>query len=235
MDPNNYIWVWFPFLPFPLPFQMGHQHQYHRPNPGPIPQYHSRHTMTEASTRQNISHISSGMIASDRSTGTYPVHARMGANNDTGIGGARSPSRNLRMVGRGSTNEKRKKPYDRQRSGPSQTKRGKEDLSAYQVPIMEPEGMLVSQSIHLLSTFTTLCSSIPATIPAPIPAPASAPAPLTALTSAVPMPTAVSTPLAEVRQRGLGGNTKNKVRKRKVYDYDSDVHRVSSGSETDSD
>ncbi|KAF8804368.1 hypothetical protein BYT27DRAFT_7194531 [Phlegmacium glaucopus] len=234
MDPNNYIWVWFPFLPFPLPFvdpfqhgptsqgpvqQMGHQHQYHRPNPGPIPQYHSRHTMTEASTRHNMTHISSGMIASDRSTGTYPVHARMGAYNDTGMGRARSPSRNLRMVGRGSTNEKRKKPYDRQRLGPSQTKRGKEDLSAYQVPIMEPEGL------------TAGGSSIPATIPAPIPAPA----PLTASTSAVPMPTAVSTPLAEVRQRGLGGNTKNKVRKRKVYDYDSDVHRVSSGSETDSD
>ncbi|KAF8806717.1 hypothetical protein BYT27DRAFT_7190901 [Phlegmacium glaucopus] len=44
----------------------------------------------------------------------------------------------------------------------------------------------------------------------------------------------VSTPVtAELRQRGRGGNIKTKVRKRPVYDDDLDVHRVSSGSDTD--
>ncbi|KAF8812805.1 hypothetical protein BYT27DRAFT_7182570 [Phlegmacium glaucopus] len=231
-----------PLPPHPLPFvdpsqytptpqgplqQMG-QYQHHHPNPGPIRhQPHSRYRMTEPSTRHNKIHISSGLIASDHSTGTHLAYARMGANDNTrGVGRARSLSGNPRMVGRSSTHEKQKKPYHRQRSGPSQTqkrRRGKVDPSAHKVPIMEPE-----------TSTTAGGSNVPATIPAPIPASAS--------TSAVPMPTAASIPaqpistptpvLAEVRQRGLGGKTK---RKPKVYDYDSDVHRVSSGSETDSD
>ncbi|KAF8809677.1 hypothetical protein BYT27DRAFT_7254395 [Phlegmacium glaucopus] len=89
-------------------------------------------------------------------------------------------------------------------------RRGKEDLSEYQVPVIE--------------NTTPGGSAIPTVIPAPAPASTSA-----ASTSAQ----AIATPAtAETCRRGYGGNIK-KVRKRKFYDDDSDVHRVSSRSETD--
>ncbi|KAF8809673.1 hypothetical protein BYT27DRAFT_7187518, partial [Phlegmacium glaucopus] len=89
--------------------------------------------------------------------------------------------------------------------------RGGED-STYAVPIME-----------------STTAGIPTVIPAP--AAASTVPVETAATSAAPIETPA---MAEMRRRGQGGNIK-KMRKRKVHDYDSDVHRVSSGSETDSD
>ncbi|KAF8816355.1 hypothetical protein BYT27DRAFT_7248428 [Phlegmacium glaucopus] len=130
----------------------------------------------------------SSPIASDRSTGTHPVNARMGAvdNSDTG--------------------KKRKKPYYRHQSGPSQTRgqrRGKEDLSEYTIPVME------------LRSVTAGSSNTPAVIAPPIAS------------------TSGATPAtAETRRRGYTGNTKTKVRRRPVYDDNSDVHRVSSGSDT---
>ncbi|KAF8814208.1 hypothetical protein BYT27DRAFT_7238918 [Phlegmacium glaucopus] len=47
-----------------------------------------------------------------------------------------------------------------------------------------------------------------------------------------PSSSAVTAAMSEVRRRG-SGNTKTKDRNRPVYEDDSDVHRVSSGSETD--
>ncbi|KAF8809649.1 hypothetical protein BYT27DRAFT_7187459 [Phlegmacium glaucopus] len=94
--------------------------------------------------------------------------------------------------------------------------RGGEDPSAYAVPAME--------------STTAGGLAIPTVIPAPAPA-STVPVETAASTSAVPIETPAT---AEMRRRGQGGNIK-KMRKRKVYDYDSNVHRVSSGSETDSD
>ncbi|KAF8809638.1 hypothetical protein BYT27DRAFT_7337084 [Phlegmacium glaucopus] len=96
------------------------------------------------------------------------------------------------------------------RQKPPNGRRGKEDLLEYQVPVIE--------------NTTPGGSAIPTVIPAPAPALTSA-----ALTSAQ----AIATPAtAETCRRGYGGNIK-KVRKRKFYDDDSDVHRVLSRSETD--
>ncbi|KAF8814214.1 hypothetical protein BYT27DRAFT_7179706 [Phlegmacium glaucopus] len=205
--------------PYP---DMGQQHQ-HPPSSGPMRHQHHRGLrMTEAPTPYHYSHESSSTIASDHATGTNPVSARMGADN-SGAGKVRPPSGNPRMANCSSIQQKRIKPYYRHRSGPSQTqkvRRGREDLSAYEIPLME-----------LRTGVTAGGSNTPAVIPVP------APAPPIASTSAAPIPTPASTSAgtpatAEIRRRG-SGNTKTKVRRRPVYDDDSDVHRVSSGSETD--
>ncbi|KAF8816882.1 hypothetical protein BYT27DRAFT_7333106 [Phlegmacium glaucopus] len=85
-------------------------------------------------TPYNLTHISSRIIASNRSTGTHPVYGQMGALNNIGAGRARSPSGNPPD---GSVQPKRTKHH---RSGPLKTQkqqRGREDLSAYQVPVVE--------------------------------------------------------------------------------------------------
>ncbi|KAF8816360.1 hypothetical protein BYT27DRAFT_7184283 [Phlegmacium glaucopus] len=206
--------------PYP---DMGQQQHHHRPNSGPMRhQHHGSLRMTEAPTPYHILHESSSTIASDHATGSHPINARMGADN-SGADKVRPPSGNPRMANCSSIQQKRKKPYYRRRSGPSQTqkeRRGKEDLSTYEFPLME-----------LRTGVTAGGSNTPAVIPVP------APAPPMASTSAAPIPTPASTSAgtpatAEIRRRG-SGNTKTKVRRRPVYDDDSDVHRVSSGSETD--
>ncbi|KAF8811364.1 hypothetical protein BYT27DRAFT_7184835 [Phlegmacium glaucopus] len=197
--------------PYP---DMGQQQQQHRPSSGPMRyQYHRSLRMTEAPTPYHSIHESSS---------THPINTRMGADN-SGAGKVRPPSGNPRMANCSSIQQKRKKPYYRHRSGPSQTqkaRRGKEDLSAYEIPIM-------ASSTGVMAGGSNTSTAIP--VPAP--------APPIASTSAVPIPTPASTSGAtpatdEIRRRG-SGNTKTKVRRRPVYDDDSDVHRVSSGSETD--
>ncbi|KAF8813213.1 hypothetical protein BYT27DRAFT_7181615 [Phlegmacium glaucopus] len=208
--PNHYHYHHHPNHP--------HQHSYVGPTRN---QRHGGHRMTVASTPYNTIHISSRTTANDHSMGTYPVYAGMGALNDTGVGGATPPSGNPQM---GSVQPKRVKRAKRRRSGPPKTQkqqRGQDDLSAYLVPIVE-------------TVATTGGPATPTVIPAPAPASMSA-APAqpvastsTASTSVVP----VSMP-ATTGMRRQGRGTIKKVRKPKVYDYDSDIHRVSSGSETD--
>ncbi|KAF8816352.1 hypothetical protein BYT27DRAFT_7238010 [Phlegmacium glaucopus] len=190
------------------PYQnMGQQHQnQYGSNWGPIRHHHHGSLrMTEAPTPYQLLLESSGPIASDRSTGTHP---RMGA------------------VDNSAASEKRKKPYYRHQPSPSETwrqQRGKEDLSGYEIPVME-----------LRTGVTAGGSNTPAVIPVP------APAPPIASTSAAPIPTPASTSVAtparaEMRRPGCTGNTKTKLRRRTwpVYDDDSDIHTVSSGSDTD--
>ncbi|KAF8816335.1 hypothetical protein BYT27DRAFT_7333502 [Phlegmacium glaucopus] len=181
------------------PYQhMGQQEYQYPSNSGAIRHHHHGSLrMTEAPTRYNPLRESSGMIASDHSTGTHPVNARMGADS-SGAGKTRG-----------------------QRRG--------EDLSGYKIPVME------SRSV------TAGGSNTPAVIPVPAPAPpiastsaASMPTPASTSTPASMSTPASATPAtAERRRRGYGDNPKTNVRKRPVYDDDSDVHRVSSGSETD--
>ncbi|KAF8809633.1 hypothetical protein BYT27DRAFT_7241085 [Phlegmacium glaucopus] len=211
----------FPLVPFTDPFQpthhsqgpqqMGQQYHHHDPDVGPIRTEHRGHRMTVASSPYHISHISSRAIASNHSMGTHPVYGQMGPINNTGTGGVGPPSGNPQM---GSVQQE---PMNLHHSDPPKTQkqqRGREDPSAYAVPVMETAG-----------------SAIPTIIPPPAPAPASTsavPAQPAASTSAVP----ISTPAtAGVRRQGRG--TIKKVRKPKVHGDDSDVHRVSSGSETD--
>ncbi|KAF8816349.1 hypothetical protein BYT27DRAFT_7184242 [Phlegmacium glaucopus] len=197
----------------PPPYQyMSQQQPQYRSNSGAIRyHHHGSLRMTEVPTHYNSAHESSGMIASDHSTGTHPVNARMGADSSG--------------AGKG-----RKKPYDRHPSGPSHTRgqrRGKEDLSGYEIPVMESR-----------TGVTAGGSNTPAVIPVPAPA-----LPIASTSAAsMPTPASISTPVSTsaatpgtpgTRRRGYGDNTKAKVRKRPVYDDDSDVHRVSSGSETD--
>ncbi|KAF8799098.1 hypothetical protein BYT27DRAFT_7264130 [Phlegmacium glaucopus] len=141
----------------------------------------------------------------------------MGAMNNTGAGGAGPRQKPPNGVSSTEEDETPSFGFSKIRH----KRRGKEDLSEYQVPAIE--------------STTPGGSAIPTVIPAPAPA----------STSAVPVQTAVSTSAAstsaqaiatpataETCRRGYGGNIK-KVRKRKVYDDDSDVHRVSSRPETD--
>ncbi|KAF8814204.1 hypothetical protein BYT27DRAFT_7179682 [Phlegmacium glaucopus] len=179
------------------PYQdMGQRQYQHRPNSGPMRhQHHGSLRMTEAPTPYHLLHESSSTIASDHATGTHPVNAQMGADNS-------------------GTGQKRKKPYHRHRLDAPQThkqRRGKEDLSGYEIPIMASGAGVPAGG-----------SNTPAVIPVPAPAP-----PIASTSAATP-------PMADTRRRGRGGNTKTKVRRRPVlvYDDDSDVHRVSSGSET---
>ncbi|KAF8800679.1 hypothetical protein BYT27DRAFT_7199856 [Phlegmacium glaucopus] len=252
MNPSHF---WLPFQAFPLPSPspfMGHQYYHHHPNHYYYPHhpnhphlpnhyhYHHHpnhphnhsivgpthnqryggHRMTVASTPYNMSHILSRTTASSHSMGTYPVYAGMGALNNTGVGGATPPSGNPQM---GSVKPKRAK---RHHSGPPKAQkqqRGREDLSAYLVPVVE--------------ITTAGGSAVPTVIPAPAPAPTSAvlvqPATSTSGASTPAAPTASPATAGHMRRRGHGGNIKTKAQKSKVYDDNSDVHRVSSGSESD--
>ncbi|KAF8797369.1 hypothetical protein BYT27DRAFT_7204705 [Phlegmacium glaucopus] len=219
----------FPLVPFADPFQpthhsqgpqqMGQQYHHYDPDVGPIRTQQRGHRMTVASSPYHISHISSRIITSDHSMGTHPVYAQMGPINDTGAGGVGPPSGNPQM---GSVQEE---PTNCHHSDPPKTQkqqRGGEDPSAYTVPIME-------------TVATAAGSAIPTVIPPPAPAPAS--------TSAVPAQPAASTSATSTSAVHISTPATacadkdeapiKKVRKPKVYDDDSDVHRVSSGSETD--
>ena len=64
-----------------------HQHQYRAPSSGPSRNQRGKESRkAEAQYLINLKHESSRTIAGDRSTGTHPGHARIGANDKTGTG-----------------------------------------------------------------------------------------------------------------------------------------------------
>ncbi|KAF8816359.1 hypothetical protein BYT27DRAFT_7184272, partial [Phlegmacium glaucopus] len=164
MDPNSHIWLYSPVIdrsqrpPVPPILTQHPQGPIHQ-DMGLIRNHHRRHLVTEAPSPYQILPESSRTITRDRSNGTHPS---MGAIDNSGPGEARPPSRNPRMGNHGSNEQRRIEPYyNDDRSEPSQAHiqgetRGEEDLSTYEIPLIDFTGMLVLQSIHLL--FTTLRS-----------------------------------------------------------------------------
>ncbi|KAF8798511.1 hypothetical protein BYT27DRAFT_7203001 [Phlegmacium glaucopus] len=72
----------------------------------------------------------------------------MGAGNNAGTGGAsRPPSGNPSTADCNSTTQMQKRPYKGDRSSPSWTRRRTEDISEYEVLIMDLGSTLISQSI----------------------------------------------------------------------------------------
>ncbi|KAF8805615.1 hypothetical protein BYT27DRAFT_7192391, partial [Phlegmacium glaucopus] len=202
MDPNPHNWQCSqlqqpsPLLPSVEPFNM-RQLLASLPNTMPLGEdstldhqhqlsglTRKRRHKTEAPSPYRTAHISSGTITSDRSSGTQPVDARMGALDDTGAGEVGASSGNPHMVKHKSISQRQIEANYRHRqlvkarlppanlqlvfsehqkryvihiSGLSQTQRGKGDPSMYKIPVIDFQSMLVSQPIHHL-LFTTLCS-----------------------------------------------------------------------------
>ncbi|KAF8798513.1 hypothetical protein BYT27DRAFT_7218362 [Phlegmacium glaucopus] len=156
-----------PFHSWPFwfgPLYQGTTEQYQDQPPSAGPSRNQRgggHRRTVSTATYQVLHGSSRTIRSDRSAGTYSGMAWMGADNNAGTGRpSRPPSGNPSA-----------KSYNRHRSAASWTRRRMEDISVYEVPLIDlPVG----------SSMTTGGSNGPAVIPTvsppapqpPIPAPA---------------------------------------------------------------
>ena len=127
----------------------------------------------ETQHRYNIVHESSRTICFDRSTGTHPGYAWMGASDNTGSRKVwRTPPKNSSMANHNSTQQMLKKPCKRDRYSRAWRRRtDMVDPSVYEIPIVKSKSMLILsilyQSFHQLFAGGATASGVNIPTPAP--------------------------------------------------------------------
>ena len=130
--------------------------QYQAPTPGPSRNRRgAAPRKAEVQTHYTHKHELPRAIAHNRPVDIVPGHSWIDASGNTRAGRAWRPlSWNPSAVDGNSGRQIRKKPYHRRRSGKAESRRYGIDISAYEVPVIDPESTLNSQSILYRSAST---------------------------------------------------------------------------------